>query len=366
MPKELLMNLKVTKILPGEASTCRSVKPHSTCWRIQPEIIWTPGRESMSLTDMQDSRRVKESKSESSVPDHIMPCSWQTCWSDQPLKNWVKTSLTELIIISSMLDNLMPTRTFPMSRIKLVLPWTSNLESSSSSALNMQEKWRRVSSPLWTTSCPRKATYLSTPVATSELKMTSAFSSAFQVLARQPWVQLVIENWSVMMNTCGLTRESLTLKEDVTPNVSTWVKTNNQRSSRPSDSVQSWKTLLSVQPKRSIISTLHSLRTPEPVILFSLLIMPKYQQLLDTQRTLSSWHVMLSQLSHQSQNLLQNKHFIISTQDILQRLPVLNKASKSQPQLSQLASVKPSSPWAHKSMQTFYSTKSTNTKSTSG
>lgn len=152
----------------------------------------------------------------------------------------------------------------------------------------MPVRWKKVSSLSWTILCPRKVIYLYIQAATSELRMMSAFSSVFQVPVKPHWVLSVTENLSVMTSTSGLTKESSTSKEDVMPNVSTSAKINNQKSSKLSDSVLFCKTSLSVQPKRSIISILLSLKTLELVILFNLFRILKFQQLLDTQRTLFS------------------------------------------------------------------------------
>lgn len=70
---------------------------------------------------------------------------------------------------------------------------------------------------------------------------------------------------------------------------------------------------------------------------------------------------MLSQSCHPFQDSPQNKLCITSIQVTPQRLQVLSKVSKSQLQLSQPVSVRPSCQWALKSMPTYFSTKSTST-----
>lgn len=75
---------------------------------------------------------------------------------------------------------------------------------------------------------------------------------------------------------------------------------------------------------------------------------------------------MLSQFCHQLPSLPQNKLCITSIPDIPQRLPVLNKVLKNQPQLSQPVSVRPSCQWAHKFMLTCWRTNVNSTELTSG
>jgi len=150
-----------------------------------PKAIWILVGSFMLWMDTLDGAPRRELESELSALAPIMLCSWPTCWSDLQFRSFKMISMKELTTISSMLDSSMLASSYLMLSTMLLSVLTSIKERWSYWELSMLDKWKKVSSPSWTTLCPKKDTFLFTLAAMSELKVTSAFSLVCQEQEKQ-------------------------------------------------------------------------------------------------------------------------------------------------------------------------------------
>ena len=156
-------------------------------------------------------------------------------------------------------------------------------------------------------------------------------SSVFQELVKPHWALLETVLWLEMMSMFGLIKEFLIWKVDVTPNVWTWAKKNNLRSTMQLNLEQYCKMLPSKsRPKTSTSLIFISLKIPELAILLNLFQMLRFLLTPDMPKILFSWHVTLSLYSHLFPSSQLLKLCTISILDILLRLQELKSESKIQ------------------------------------
>lgn len=142
----------------------------------------------------------------------------------------------------------------------------------------------------------------------------------------------------------GQTMESSTLKVDATQNASDWQKRKNPKFSTPFDSEQCWRMLCSRNTLKKWTSMIPPLlKIPVLPTLLSSFKTQSCQPSAPIPQTSSSSLATLSQCSHPSANLLQNKPSIISIQDTQPKLQELSRELKNLLLPSPLASVRLSS-----------------------
>lgn len=183
-----------------------------------PRATWILVGSFMLWMDTLDGAPRRELESELSALAPIMLYSWPICWSDPQFRSFKTNSMKELTTIYSMLGSSMRASSYLTLSTMLLSVLTSNKERWSSWEHSMPDKWRRVSSLSWTTLCPRRDIFLFTPVAMSELKVTSASSLVCQEQEKQLFQLWATESLLVMMSMSGLIKVSGILKVDVMPN----------------------------------------------------------------------------------------------------------------------------------------------------